>query len=115
MTSRDRICLQFSCCLSCPLSISLTGKDCRELTETEIQNIMSLFRELEKIPDTVTIDKIFEEYLQKENEMYIGEKWYTEPEIKAYVSELEAKIKSLEEQNNRLRETIARNSEEEYE
>ena len=115
MTSRDRICLQFSCCLSCPLSIGLTGKDCRELTENEIQNIMSLFRELEKIPDTVTIDKIVEEYLQKENEMYIGEKWYTEPEIKAYVSELEAKIKSLEEQNNRLRETIARSSEEEYE
>lgn len=115
MTSRDRICLQFSCCLSCPLSISLTGKDCRELTENEIQNIMSLFRELEKLPDTVTIDKIFEEYLQKENEMYIGEKWYTEPEIKAYVSELEAKVKSLENQVNRLRETIARNSEEEYE
>lgn len=115
MTSRDRICLQFSCCLSCPLSISLTGKDCRELTENEIQNIMSLFRELEKIPDTVTIDKIFEEYLQKENEMYINEKWYTEPEIKAYISELEAKIKRLEEQNNRLRETIARSSEEEYE
>ena len=115
MTSRDRICLRFSCCLSCPLSIGLTGKDCRELTENEIQNIMSLFRELEKIPDTVTIDKIFEEYLQKENEMYIGEKWYTEPEIKAYVSELEAKVKSLEDQVNRLRETIARNSEEEYE
>lgn len=115
MTSRDRICLQFSCCLSCPLSISLTGKDCRELTENEIQNIMSLFRELEKIPDTVTIDKIFEEYLRKENEMYINGKWYTEPEIKAYVAELEAKNKSLEEQNNRLRETIARSSEEEYE
>lgn len=47
--------------------------------------------------------------------MYINGKWYEEPEIKAYVAELEAKIKSLEEQNNRLRETIARSSEEEYE
>ncbi len=47
--------------------------------------------------------------------MYINGKWYEEPEIKAYVSELEAKVKSLEDQVNRLRETIARNSEEEYE
>ena len=47
--------------------------------------------------------------------MYINGKWYSEPEIKAYVGELEAKIKSLEDQVNRLRETIARNSEEEYE
>ena len=115
MTSRECVCSQQSGCLSCPLSRKLTGKDCRELTHNEIQNIMSLFRELEKIPETVTIDKIFEEYLQKENEMYIGEKWYTEPEIKAYISELKAKIKSLEEQINRLRETIARSSEEEYE
>lgn len=115
MRSREQVCSQQVHCLSCPLSKALTGKDCRELTHNEIQNIMSLFRELEKFPDTVTIDKIFEEYLQKENEMYIGEKWYTEPEIKAYVSELEAKIKSLEDQNNQLRETIARSSEEEYE
>lgn len=114
MTSRDRICLQFSCCLSCPLSISLTGKDCRELTENEIQNIMSLFRELEKLPKTVIIESL-EEYLRKEYAMYINGKWYTEPEIQAHVKELEAKIKSLEEQNKRLRETIARNSEEEYE
>lgn len=115
MTSRECICSQQSGCLSCPLSVKLTGKDCRELTQTEIQNIMSLFRELEKIPDTVTINKYFEEFLRKENEMFINDKWYSEPEIKAYVSELEAKVKSLEDQVNRLRETIARNSEEEYE
>ena len=113
MTSRDRICLQFSCCLSCPLSVSLTGKDCRELTQTEIHNIMSLFRTLESLPIEFVIESL-DEYLRKAKDMYINDKWYTEPEIKAYVSELEAKIRSLEEQNNRLRETIARNSEEEY-
>lgn len=82
---------------------------------------MSLFRELEKLPETVIIESL-EEYLRKEYAMYINGKWYEEPEIKAYVSELEAyvseleaKVKSLENQVNRLRETIARNSEEEYE
>ena len=115
MNSRECICSQQAGCLSCPLSVKLTGKDCRELTQKEIQNIMSLFRELEKIPDMVTINKITEEYLQKENEMFIGEKWYSEPEIKAYVNKLEAKIKELEEENKQLREQIARNSEEEYE
>lgn len=47
--------------------------------------------------------------------MNINGKWMSEPETQAYVSELEAKIKSLEDQNNQLRETIARSSEEEYE
>lgn len=115
MTSRESICLQMSHCLSCPLSVSLTGKDCRELTAKEIQNIISLFRELEKIPEMVTIDKIFEEYLQKENEMYINGKWYEEPEINAYVNELKDKIKNLEEENAQLKKIIAKNSEEEYE
>lgn len=115
MISRECICSQQSGCLSCPLSVKLTGKDCRKLTHEELQNIMDLFRKLEKLPDTVTINKYFEEFLRKENEMFINDKWYSEPEIKAYVSELEAKVKSLEDQVNRLRETIARNSEEEYE
>lgn len=114
MISRECVCSQQSGCLSCPLSRKLTGKDCRELTHEELQNIMNLFRELEKLPETVIIESL-EEYLRKEYAMYINGKWYEEPEINAYVNELEAKIKSLEEQNNRLRETIARSSEEEYE
>lgn len=54
--------------------------------------------------------------------MYIDGQWYEEPEINAYVKGLKTRIKTLEfekkqlqEQNNRLRETIARNCEEEYE
>ena len=47
--------------------------------------------------------------------MYINGKWYEEPEINAYVKELEAKIKELEGENKQLREQISRNSEEEYE
>lgn len=114
MPSRECVCSQQSGCLSCPLSRKLTGKDCRGLTKNEIQNIISLFRELEKLPETVIIESL-EEYLRKEYAMYINGKWYTEPEIQAHVKELEAKIKALEEENERLHEQIARNSEEEYE
>lgn len=69
MISRECICSQQSGCLSCPLSRKLTGKDCRELTENEIQNIMSLFRELEKLPETVIIESL-EEYLRGEINVY---------------------------------------------
>lgn len=46
--------------------------------------------------------------------MYINNQWLEEPEIKAYIWKLEAKIKELEEENNQLREVIAKNTEEEY-
>lgn len=97
MTTRECVCSQQVHCLSCELSISRTGKDCRELTEQEIKRFGG-------------------------KEMYIDGQWYEEPEIKAYVKELKTRIKTLEfeknqlqEQNNRLREAIARRSEEEYE
>ena len=90
MNRREVICSQQIHCLSCELSISRTGKDCRELTEQEIKRFGG-------------------------KEMYIDGQWYEEPEINAYVKELKAEIKSLKDQVNRLRETIARNCEEEYE
>ena len=97
MNRREVICSQQVHCLSCELSISRTGKDCRELTEQEIKRFGG-------------------------KEMYIDGQWYEEPEINAYVKGLKTRIKTLEfekkqlqEQNNRLRETIARNCEEEYE
>lgn len=40
MNSHEQICRQQIHCLSCPLSIRVTGKDCRELTAEEIQNIV---------------------------------------------------------------------------
>lgn len=113
MTSRECICSQQSGCLSCPLSVKLTGKDCRELTQTEIQNIMSLFRELEKLPETVIIESL-EEYLRGEKSMYIAGQWFEESEANALFKDMQSRIKELEEENNQLREVIARNSEEEY-
>ena len=75
---------------------------------------MLFFRELEALPIEIIIESL-DEYLRGAKDMYINGKWYEEPEINAYVSKLEAKVKSLEDQVNRLQETIARNSEEEYE
>ena len=40
MTSREMICKQQLHCLSCPLSVMRTGKDCRELSSSEIKEIM---------------------------------------------------------------------------
>lgn len=40
MPTRKQICSQQICCLSCPLSIMVTGKDCRELSLQEIRKIM---------------------------------------------------------------------------
>lgn len=71
-TKREVICSQQQHCLSCPLSVMRTGKDCRELTAQEIQRY------------------------KEENDMYINEKWYTEPQIEAYVNELEKKVKERE-------------------
>lgn len=40
MASREQICSQQVHCLSCPLSVAITGKDCWELTQKEIKEIM---------------------------------------------------------------------------
>ncbi len=72
-TKREVICSQQAHCLSCPLSVMRTGRDCEELTLEEIKEIM-----------------------QEENDMYINGKWYTEPQIEAYVNELEKKVKERE-------------------
>lgn len=37
-TTREQICSQQIHCLSCPLSVRITGKDCRTLTQEEINN-----------------------------------------------------------------------------
>ena len=37
---REVICSQQLHCLSCPLSVAVTGKDCRELTKIEITRII---------------------------------------------------------------------------
>ena len=79
---RAQICSQHSHCLSCPLSVAITGKDCRELTYDEVQKYGG-------------------------KKMYIDGKWYTEPELEAYVNELKARIKELE-------EAVERSKEEEY-
>jgi hypothetical protein len=36
-TLREVICSQVSHCLSCPIQKSITGKDCRELSDKEIK------------------------------------------------------------------------------
>jgi len=41
-TLREVICSQQSHCLSCPLSVMRTGRDCRELTLQEIREIMEV-------------------------------------------------------------------------
>ena len=40
MRSREQVCSQQMHCLSCPLSVMRTGKDCRELSVNEIKEIM---------------------------------------------------------------------------
>lgn len=40
MRSREKVCSQQVHCLSCPLSVRVTGKDCRELSANEIKEIM---------------------------------------------------------------------------
>lgn len=39
-TKREVICSQQLHCLSCPLSVARTAKDCRELTAQEIERII---------------------------------------------------------------------------
>lgn len=45
--SRENICSQQIHCLSCPLSVLRTGKDCRELSLQEIREIMKEVRDNE--------------------------------------------------------------------
>lgn len=40
MPKREVICSQQMHCLSCPLSTKVTGKDCRQLTQIEIDKIL---------------------------------------------------------------------------
>lgn len=40
----------------------------------------------------------------KEDIMFIGDKWYTEPELAAYIKELKARISTLEEALERCKE-----------
>lgn len=77
--TREQVCSQVPHCLSCPLSVVRTGKDCRELTHKEIQRYGG-------------------------KEMRIDGKWYTEPELEAYVKELKERIRTLEEALERSRE-----------
>lgn len=79
--TREQLCSQQAHCLSCPVSVLRTGRDCHEI---------------------------------KEDIMYIEGRWYTEPELVAYVKELKARINALETENEELRDTIKRSSEEEW-
>ena len=47
LTLREVICSQYPHCLSCPLAVLRTGKDCRELSPVEIRKIMKEVRENE--------------------------------------------------------------------
>ena len=73
MPSRKQICSQQIHCLSCPISIAVTGKDCRELTQQELTKI----KEELKMTDT---DMLYMASLEKRN-----------AELEARVSELEDK------------------------
>ncbi|MBP5431020.1 hypothetical protein [Ruminococcus sp.] len=46
-TLREVICSQYPHCLSCPISVIVTGKDCRELTKIEITRIIQEVRKNE--------------------------------------------------------------------
>lgn len=86
MISREVICSQYSSCLSCPLSSSLTGTDCRSLTQAELYNIMIFVRTLEGLPIMFRLSSL--ERLRGERKMYINNQWLEEPEIKSYIEEL---------------------------
>ena len=73
MIRREQICSQQIHCLSCPISIAVTGKDCRELTQQELTKI----KEELKMTDT---DMLYMASLEKRN-----------AELEARVAELEDK------------------------
>lgn len=68
---REQLCSQQIHCLSCPISVLRTDRDCHEI---------------------------------KEDIMYIEGRWYTEPELAAYIKELKARISTLEEALERCKE-----------
>lgn len=87
MISREAICSQQSHCLSCPLSIALTGKDCRELSYIELGRIMHFWETIEAFSVSFTFSSL-ENIMRGENKMYINGQWLEEPEIKAYIDEM---------------------------
>ncbi len=46
--TREQICSQVPHCLSCPISVYKTGKECRKLSQKEIEGNVSKAREEEK-------------------------------------------------------------------
>lgn len=71
MPTREQVCSQYSC-LSCPLSISVTGKDCRSLNSNDIENIMHFVRILEADHGTHDIIELFSQ-IREENRLQEGE------------------------------------------
>lgn len=65
MPTREQICSQYPC-LSCPLSIGVTGKDCRELTQVDINDIMAFVRAIEYDATSQNITELFE-FIRDEN------------------------------------------------
>lgn len=63
--NRKVICSQYNC-LSCPLSIGVTGKECDKLTEAEIDVIMIIVRSLEEEKGIFNLNEIFS-YIRAEN------------------------------------------------
>lgn len=45
LTLREVICSQQIHCLSCPIGIAITGKDCRELSDKEIKEYVGKEKE----------------------------------------------------------------------
>lgn len=55
---KNTICSQYQC-LSCPLSIMVTGKPCDKLTDFEVEQIMTIIRDLEKVKSKIDISNLF--------------------------------------------------------
>ena len=89
MTEREVICSQQLHCLSCHISVGVTGKDCRALTAHELRRYGG---------------KI----------VFINGKWMEEPEVVAYVGQLHMEIAELKDEIKILREILSRHTEEEY-
>jgi len=51
MPNREQICSQQIHCLSCPLSVGVTGKQCDELSQAEINSIMEKERKYDSTKD----------------------------------------------------------------
>jgi hypothetical protein len=55
---KNTVCSQYQC-LSCPLSIMVTGKDCEKLTDFEVEQIMTIIRDLERLKSEIDISNLF--------------------------------------------------------